>query len=121
MRVFILGALCALLAPAPLALAHHGSGPATAGLPSAVMNAETIGKGRLQISWSSDFSQNELISKEDLESRVRAGKAAMQTVDYVLLQSLNLGFGLGERLMAEVQMGTSRAENFREGHLHGDG
>lgn len=122
MRLFILGTILfdSICLNSSLC-AHHGSGDASAGLPAAVLSAETMESGRFQISWGSDYSLRESISKEDLEARVRSAGSAIQTLDYTLTQTFNLSWGLPRFSQLDVAMGTYRGENFREGHLHGDG
>lgn len=105
-----------------LPLRDHGPGTSGGGLQT--QSAETLAEGKVALGLRFDYARFESLSKDEIRSKtfkVDGDHAHLDTVDWTLLQTLELSYGVTDDIQLGYALGWYRASDLQEGHLHGDG
>lgn len=111
-----------VLFAASFAEANHG--PGTSGGGASTASGETLQAGKFQLTLASDYTDYENISRRKAMAIVeRSGgdHVHYDSLDYAILTTLDLQYGLVADFQIGAQIGYYRGEKFREAHLHEDG
>lgn len=103
---------CVFAAVALVPAAARGNhGPGTSGGGSSTISGETLRQGRFDLSLRTDYTQFEDVSRAGAEARaIRAGN--FDALDYSVLTTASLSFGITDDLQASATIGYYAANNF---------
>lgn len=105
-----------------LLLLDHGPGTSGGGL--STTSGETLKIGSVRVAYRIDYTQFERMSNQDIRDaalEVDGDHAHFDAVRWTMLQTLEISFGATEDLELGASFGSYRANDLREGHVHGDG
>jgi len=99
-------------------------GPGTAGGGLSTVSGETLRPGSVSVALRLDYTQFERLSNADINRKtlkVDDDHVHFDAVRWSLLETFELAFGAAEDFQVAYSFGYYKANDVREGHLHGDG
>ncbi len=108
----------------PVEPLRRDHGPGTSGGGLLTRSAETLAPNAVTASLRLDYTQFERLSSSDIRSKtfkVYGDHAHFDAVRWTLLETITLAVGAMEDLELSISFGYYRANDLREGHIHGDG
>jgi len=108
--------------PAEAIRKDHGPGTSGGGLNT--RSAETLKPNAFSATFRLDFTGFERLSNDDVRELtfgVSGDHAHFDAVRWSMLETVEFAFGAAEDFEVGFSFGTYRANDVREGHLHGDG